>query len=97
MGPSSTHNWGNNRTNALHKFPLNSSQENVSYFNGPGLTSISNLPRGREGEEGGEITGEFKPPSDSLQFQKQKLGTIYDSIQRENGKYLIKYNTALCS
>ena len=53
MGPSSTHNWGNNQTNALHKFPLNSSQENVSYFNGPGLTSLSNLPRGREGEEGG--------------------------------------------
>lgn len=49
MGPSSTHNWGNNQTNALHKFPLNSSQENVSYFNGPGLTSLSNLPRGREG------------------------------------------------
>ena len=83
MGPSSTHNWGNNQTNALHKFPLNSSQENVSYFNGPGLTSLSNLPRGRGREGGGEISVEFKPPSDSLQFQKQKLGTIYDSILGE--------------
>ena len=84
MTPFSTHNWGNNQTNALHKFPLNSSQENVSYFNGPGLTSLSNLPRVRGREAGGEISGEFKPPSDTLQFQKQKLGTIYDSIQREN-------------